>query len=151
MPASHGRLSPRDPIIVNLNPQSTGIRITDAAIDRRAGAIRITGVVTYPPLTPPPGFPFEFPPPFPLTTAVSLSVTQAANRLRSVSGVATSSPINYVATGFSTRFTLYATAVSGYFVPGKATVALSSYLPFFSSPQGNPSASVVVRLREVRF
>jgi hypothetical protein len=148
VPAAHVRHPPRNPIVVDLNPQSTGIQITDAAIDTRAGVIRIQGVVTYPPLSLPP----DFPPAFPLTTAVSLAVTQAANRLRSVSGSVTSSPINYVEAGFSTRFALYVTAGSGYFVPGKATVALSSFVPFFFSPsQANPSASAVVRLREVRF
>jgi len=152
LPAAHPRQSPRSPIVVNLNPQSTGIRITDAAIDTRAGVIRINGVVTYPPLDLPPYFPPYFPPGYPLTTIVNLSVTQAVSRLRSVSGFATSSPMNYVPTGFSTPFAVYVTAGSGYFVPGKATVALSSFLPFFSSPtQENPSASAVVRLREVRF
>jgi hypothetical protein len=147
VPAAHVRQPPRNPIVVDLDPQSTGIRITDAAIDPRAGVIRIQGVVTYPPLDLPP----DFPPAFPLTTSVGLSVTQAVNRLRSVSVSVTSSPINYVATGFSSRFALYVTAESGYFVPGKATVALSSFLPFFLPSQENPSASAVVRLRKVRF
>jgi hypothetical protein len=148
VPATHVRHSVRNPIVVNLNPQSTGIQITDAAIDTRARVIRIKGVVTYPPLNPPPYYdPYDSPP----TTSVSLSVTQAAGRLRSLNGYATSSLMNYIQTGFSTSFTLYVTAESGYFVPGKATVALSSYLPYYAPSQNNPSASAVVRLREVRF
>jgi hypothetical protein len=148
VPAAHVRHSPRNPIVVNLTPQATGIQITDAAIDTRAGVIRIEGVATYPPLNPPPYYdPYENPP----TTSVSLSVTQAAGRLRSLNGYATSSSMNYVQTGFSTSFTLYVTAASGYFVPGKATVALSSYLPYYAPSQNSPSASAVVRLREVRF
>ena len=146
--AQHVRHSPRNPIVVNLNPQSTGIRITDAAIDTRAGVIRIEGVVTYPPLNPPTYYdPYDGSP----TTTVSLSVTQATGRLHSLYGSATSSSMNYVQTGFSTSFTLYVTAGSGYFVPGKATVALSTYLPYYSLSQNSPSASAVVRLREVRF
>jgi hypothetical protein len=148
VPAAHARHSVRHPIVVNLTPQSTGIQITDAAIDTRAGVIRIEGVVTYPPLNPPP---YYYPSDTPLTSSVSLSVTQTAGRLRSLNGYATSSSMNYVQTGFSSPFTLYVTAASGYFVPGKATVSLSSYLPYYSPSQDNPSASAVVRLREVRF
>jgi hypothetical protein len=153
VPAAHVRHSPRNPIVVNLDPQTTGIQITDAAIDTRIGVIRIKGVVTYPPLNPPPYYPPYYPPYCPLTPTVSLSlsVTQAVNRRSSVSGYLTSHQMNYVSTGFSAPFTLYVAAGSGYFVPGKATVALSTYLPYYSPSQDSPSASAVVRLREVRF
>jgi hypothetical protein len=148
VPAAHVRHSPRNPIVVNLTPQATGIQITDAAIDTRAGVIRIEGVVTYPPLS----LPLYYDPTgSPPTTSVSLSVTQTAGRLRSLNGYANSPSMNYVQTGFSSPFTLFVTAGSGYFVPGKATVSLSSYFPFYAPSQNSPSASAVVRLREVRF
>ena len=150
--AAHVRHPPRGPIVVNLDPQATGIRITDAAIDRRVGVIRIEGVVTFPPLNPAPYFPPYYPPYGPPTASVGLYVTQAAGPRRNVEGYVTSHPMDDPSSGFTAPFALYVTADSGRFRRGWARVELSTFASYdYSTTSVSPSARAIVQLTPTRF
>ena len=123
VPAAHLRHSPQNPVILNLDPQATGIQITSATINTRFGLIGIGGVVTFPPPNPPP----SFVPSGPLTVSINVSITQDNGASRT--GYMTSAPMNYVSTGFTTPFTLYVTPGYGKFRRGTAQVTISFTRP----------------------
>ena len=158
-PPAHLAHTPPNPVVFNLNPQSTGVQITTAVIDMRTHVIKIQGTVTYPASQPLVGLaPFLQPQfvitPVLFTTSISASVNQAVDNIHSVTGYTTSSPVKYDNKGFSTNFTLYLTASSGRFTKGLATLTISTYLPnyyYYYPPLTAvaPSEYVIVNLRAV--
>jgi hypothetical protein len=144
VPAAHLRHSPQNPVILNLDPQATGIQITSATISNRFGLIGISGVVTFPPSSPPP----SDVPSGPLTVSITVSISQDNGASRS--GSMTSAPMKYVSTGFTTPFTLYVTPDYGKFRRGTAQVQIGSSWTNYISFSGGPSANAIVQLTELR-
>jgi hypothetical protein len=149
MPAAHLLKAPKNPVLLNLDPQATGIQITSATYYKRFGVIGIGGVVTFPAINPP-SDPSGQP-----TTSIGLEVSQGANPRHNTYGSAYSARMSYVSTGFTTTFTLYATAYSKRFQPGTATVTIrtDTYWPSHSYDwpgSVDPSASAIVRLTPVK-
>jgi hypothetical protein len=81
--AAHLRQPPHNPVILNLDPQATGIQITSATINRQFGVIGIQGIATFPAVNPPP----YYVPPGPMTATINVTVTQRTGPHRSVYAV----------------------------------------------------------------
>jgi hypothetical protein len=150
-PAAQVHHPPRNPVVLNLDPQATGIQITDAAVNKGLPLVRIQGVLTFPALNLPP----DALPASSYTVSINVSMTQKVGPRHTIEGYTYSVPVSYVSAGSTTPFTLYVTPSSGRFRQGLAQVTISTYTNapyyYYYSPSGiNPSINAFVRLTPVR-
>ncbi len=121
--AAHAATIP-NPVLVNLTPGVTGIKITDVSFDRRVDVITVAGTIDISPesLSPYYGYIASFPE----SNYVGISATQAVNRFQSVSGSQYLTESIPTATTTQISFQGRVVASPGEFKSGLVTLSITS-------------------------
>ncbi len=115
-----------NPVLVDLTPTTTSIKITDVSYDSRINLITVKGTVKLTNQSPYPGYPYYYyQPNYPATAYITVAASEAIDRFRSVSGSQyTNVPIPDTKVT-TVPFTEHILASSGMFKGGNVVLAVS--------------------------
>jgi hypothetical protein len=137
-----------NPVLVNLTPATTGIAITDVSYDSRIHLITIKGTLTISTTVPPP---YYDTPTYPSIDYIGVNVTQAVNRIQSVSGYQYTQATIADATVTKIPFTSKILATAGEFESGNVGITVTSSNEYnYVYAYSYSTLSVVARMRNAK-